>query len=50
VDAPFPGSCTRSGDVCLDFVSGDCPVEEGELVTFEIVMDVLPSYPAVSRL
>ncbi len=46
-EAPFPGSCTPTGDVCLDLLEGSCPIEEGETVRYEINMEVLPSYPTV---
>ena len=35
-------------DACKSLTNGECPLDEGEEVTYRLVMNISPQYPAVS--
>ena len=38
VELPFPEGCAR--DACTSFSTGDCPIQAGETVVYEIDLEV----------
>ena len=43
---PFPGDCPVP-DGCAALEQGDCPVEAGEEIIYDIALDIEPSFPPV---
>ena len=49
LEVPFPGGCPVV-DACSSLTSGDCPIEAGEELVYEVTMDIQQIYPPVSLL
>ena len=49
VEVPFPGGCPVV-DACSSFASGDCPIEAGEELVYNVEMKIENIYPAVSTI
>ena len=47
IELPFNG-CPL--DACTAMATGDCPTEEGEVLVYDIDIEVLAAYPAVELL
>ena len=47
VELPFPGGCPLV-DACSSLVTGDCPIEAGEQIVYNVEMKIENIYPAVS--
>ena len=46
---PFPGDCPVP-DGCAALEQGDCPLEEGEEIIYDIALNIEPFFPPVSSL
>ena len=47
LEVPFPGGCPVV-DACSSLAQGDCPIEAGEEIVYNLEMKIEPIYPAVT--